>query len=99
MPRLTNATPKYRKHRASGQAVVTLNGKDHYLCRNSQLLAHDSQSFTILSPGYPAFLPSSGAFDRLSSRWTSRVGPAKRLGKRTIEVVDKLQQSFFQGGQ
>lgn len=23
--------PKYRKHRASGQAVVTLNGKDFYL--------------------------------------------------------------------
>jgi hypothetical protein len=31
MPRLTESLPKYRKHRASGQAVVTLNGKDHYL--------------------------------------------------------------------
>ena len=31
MPRLTNSTPKYRKHRHSGQAVVTLAGKDHYL--------------------------------------------------------------------
>lgn len=31
MPRLTFANPKYRKHRASGQAVVTLNGVDHYL--------------------------------------------------------------------
>jgi integrase len=31
MPRLTNAVPKYRKHRASGQAVVTLNGRDVYL--------------------------------------------------------------------
>ena len=31
MPRLTNALPKYRKHRASGQAVVTLDGKDFYL--------------------------------------------------------------------
>ncbi|MHB8953853.1 MAG: tyrosine-type recombinase/integrase [Pirellulaceae bacterium] len=31
MPRLTKSLPKYRKHRASGQAVVTLNGKDHYL--------------------------------------------------------------------
>lgn len=30
MPR-TNALPKYRKHRASGQAVVTIGGKDHYL--------------------------------------------------------------------
>ncbi len=31
MPRLSNALPKYRKHRASGQAVVTLSGVDHYL--------------------------------------------------------------------
>src|SRR6516164_8059527 len=25
--------PRYRKHKATGQAVVTLNGKDHYLGR------------------------------------------------------------------
>jgi len=31
MPRLVAATPKYRHHRASGQAVVTIAGKDHYL--------------------------------------------------------------------
>jgi integrase len=32
MPKLTRtATPTYRKHRATGQAVVTLNGRDHYL--------------------------------------------------------------------
>ena len=31
MPQLVRSLPKYRKHRASGQAVVTLNGKDHYL--------------------------------------------------------------------
>ncbi len=31
MPRLNQAVPKYRKHRATGQAVVTINGKDHYL--------------------------------------------------------------------
>ena len=31
MPRLTNVNPSYRRHRASGQAVVTLNGIDHYL--------------------------------------------------------------------
>ncbi len=29
--RLTPRTPKYRKHRASGQAVVTLSGHDYYL--------------------------------------------------------------------
>jgi integrase len=31
MPKLQNVTPKYRLHRASGQAVVTLNTKVHYL--------------------------------------------------------------------
>lgn len=31
MPRLIRSTPKYRRHRASGQAVVTLDGVDHYL--------------------------------------------------------------------
>jgi integrase len=31
MPRLSQAVPRYRKHRATGQAIITLNGKDHYL--------------------------------------------------------------------
>ena len=31
MPRLSSATPKYRKHRASGRAVVTIQERDHYL--------------------------------------------------------------------
>jgi len=31
MPKLGNRTPGYCKHRASGQAVVTLDGKDFYL--------------------------------------------------------------------
>ncbi len=31
MPNLSNSVPKYRTHRASGQAVVTLNGRDIYL--------------------------------------------------------------------
>src|SRR5262249_49900384 len=31
MPKLSRALPKYRKHRGSGQAVVTLSGLDHYL--------------------------------------------------------------------
>jgi integrase len=31
MPRLINVVPKYRRHRNSGQAVVTLNGRDFYL--------------------------------------------------------------------
>jgi integrase len=31
MPKLTRSIPAYRKHRASGQAIVSLNGRDFYL--------------------------------------------------------------------
>jgi integrase len=31
MPRLTRKLPSYRLHKPSGQAVVTINGHDHYL--------------------------------------------------------------------
>lgn len=31
MPKLTNRVPSYRLHKTSGQAIVTLDGKDHYL--------------------------------------------------------------------
>ena len=31
MPKLSSTLPKYRRHRASGQAIVTLSGRDHYL--------------------------------------------------------------------
>ena len=31
MPRLTTSLPKYRKHKASGQAIVNLDGSDFYL--------------------------------------------------------------------
>jgi integrase len=31
MPRLTNKVPQYRKHRASGQAIVKIAGRMHYL--------------------------------------------------------------------
>ena len=31
MPRLSRQLPAYRKHKATGQAVVSLGGKDHYL--------------------------------------------------------------------
>jgi hypothetical protein len=31
IPRPENHLPRYRKHRASGQAIVTISGKDHYL--------------------------------------------------------------------
>jgi len=40
MPRLTHQVPKYRKHRASGQAIVTIAGKDHYLGPHGTKASH-----------------------------------------------------------
>jgi site-specific recombinase XerD len=41
MPKLNERLPKYRLHRRSGQAIVTLGGKDHYLgphgCETSKI--------------------------------------------------------------
>jgi hypothetical protein len=31
MPRLVHSVPQYRLHKGSGQAVVSLHGKDYYL--------------------------------------------------------------------
>lgn len=42
MPKLKNSVPKYRRHRASGQAVVTLSGRDFYLGpHNSKTSVHE----------------------------------------------------------
>jgi len=40
MPRLSNSVPRYRKHRASGQAIVTLGGKDVYLGPHGTKASH-----------------------------------------------------------
>ena len=40
MPRLSHRLPKYRLHRASGLAIVTLNGGDHYLGQYNSPASH-----------------------------------------------------------
>jgi hypothetical protein len=47
MPRLVQAVPKYRKHRASGQAIVTINGRDHYLGPHNSTASASGQAAAI----------------------------------------------------
>ncbi len=42
MPRLTHKVPSYRLHRATGRAVVTLNGHDHYLGTHGSPESHEA---------------------------------------------------------
>jgi hypothetical protein len=62
MPRLIAATPKYRLHRASGQAMVTLAGKDHYLGpwkSKASRLEYDRLVGEWLAAGRPTSAPST----------------------------------------
>jgi hypothetical protein len=62
MPKLRHAAPKYRHHKPSGQAVVNLDGVDHYLdpwkskasnagydCLTGERLANGRRSPTSIS--------------------------------------------------
>lgn len=40
MPRLTDSVPKYRRHKGTGQDVVTINGRDYYLGPHSTRASH-----------------------------------------------------------
>lgn len=68
MPKLTNGIPKYRKHKQSGQGIVTLNGKDfllgphntpHSKAKYDRLIAEwlerDRQSLTQAGAGLLVF--------------------------------------------
>jgi integrase len=62
MPKLKNSLPKYRKH-SSGQAVVTLDGRDHYLGphgSNSSKAEYDRLIAEWLSGGR-RLAPSNGS--------------------------------------
>ncbi len=37
MPRLIHRKPKYRKHKATGLAIVTFDGADHYLGKHGSV--------------------------------------------------------------
>jgi len=41
MPRRTRSVPLYRKHRVSGQAIVTLNGRNLYLGPHGSIASRD----------------------------------------------------------
>lgn len=41
MPRLKKRPPKYRHHKASGQAIVTIEGRDHYLGLDGSPESHE----------------------------------------------------------
>lgn len=58
MPLLSKSAPKYRLHRASGQAVVTIAGKVHYLGPHGTKISHREYDRIVgewLAAGRPSF--------------------------------------------
>lgn len=47
MPKLKNLIPSYRRHKASGQAIVTLSGKDVYLGKYNSAASRAAYNKTI----------------------------------------------------
>lgn len=111
MPRHTSALPKYRKHRASGQAVVTLFGKDHYLGPHgtkSSKVEYDRLIAEYLANGRrpPADLdqkPPITVIEVLAAYWKHARGYYRKNGKPTSElegmrlVVRDLKCEFARG--
>ena len=93
MPRLTNATPKYRKHKASGQAIVTLCGKDHYLGPHgtkASKVEYDRLVAEWLSQGRPAHAIPAGDIsivELAASYWKFAVGYYRKNGKPTDTIA------------
>ena len=57
MPRLNQSLPRYRKHKASGQAVVHLSGQDFYL--GPQAPSHLAwNTIDVCLNGYNVVVPS-----------------------------------------
>ena len=60
MPRTTDSfVPKYRRHKASGTAIVTIQGKDHYLGPWKSKASHVEYDRLIgewMAAGRPAFV-------------------------------------------
>src|SRR4051794_29775592 len=64
MPSASPRTPSYRLHKATGQAVVTIQGHDHYLGRHGtpeSLAAYDRTIAEWLARGRAPLAPAPSA--------------------------------------
>ena len=90
MPRLANSVPKYRRHKASGQAIVTLNGRDHYLGpwkTKASLIAYDRLIAEWLARGREAEPDEAGltVVELVARYWGYAKGYYRKHGRPTGE--------------
>ncbi len=76
--------PSYRRHKASGQAIVTIRGKDHYLGKFDS--AESRLKYEELIAGYRRTKASIKA----KKARTAKDGPSYRLHSRSRQAVVTL---------
>lgn len=106
MPYPESHIPKYRKHRASGQAIVTLNGQDHYLGPHgtrASHLAYDRLILEYLSADRQAPQPAEprlSMVELLAAYWRHCKGYYVKHGEPTQEqaayrkIIRELRQLY-----
>jgi len=105
MPRLTRRLPSYRLHRASGQAIVTINGRDIYLGRHGTVeskaeydriieewLANHRQTAPVTSNGR-SHEPSTSINELVLAFWDHATSYYVKNGEPTREI-QALKYSF-----
>jgi integrase len=96
MPRLVGSVPKYRKHRASGQAVVTLSGVDFYLGpyrTKISLLEYDRVVGEWLAAGRQLPLKDFSSLtivELLARYWKHAKQYYRKDGRPTVEISNLL---------
>lgn len=94
MPKLVSALPKYRRHRPSGKAVVTINGTDHYLGPHgskTSLIEYDRLISEFLATGRRGTardVASHGitVTELIAAYWRFAQGYYRKGGKPTSEL-------------
>ena len=94
MPRLTRSVPKYRKHKASGQAIVTLDGHDFYLSTHGteaslneyDRLVGEGQANGRRLPTQSEEQPSTTVAQLLIAYWEFSQGYYVKDGRKTDEL-------------
>ena len=75
MPKLKNKVPSYRLHKATGQAVVTLNGRDIYLGAHNSAETLCMRGHSLHGnrevPTTPAEVGMAGRLEKATSRTSS----------------------------
>lgn len=100
MPRLSCRNPSYRKHKASGQAVVTLSGRDVYLGEygsDASRREYDRVLAEWLAAGRPAPAPRAGGQEGAGAQAGDRDGHA--YVNELLSAYRAHAESYYSGGE